>query len=119
MKHTRHHIKSFALWTSLSFALFTATACSSLLDVADLSGPDYTNEQAVSSMENMVKSHAAQQNAAPGPLQTICNFEGSLDGDEVYHCTTLVKDSMVVLYADCRVDGCVATGYDRVEKSDE
>lgn len=98
---------------------FSTTACSTLLDVAstvDLDAPTFTNEQAVSKMEDTIKAHAALDNATPGPLQTVCNYDDSIQEDETYHCTTYVKQASVVLYADCTEEQCVATGYDKVEK---
>lgn len=112
-------IKAWARVYALASLVATTTACSSVLETPDLTGPDFTNQQAVSKMEETIKAHAALQNTTPGPIQTVCNFDDG-DGDaEVYHCSTYVKESSVVLYADCAVDGCKATGYDQVEKSDE
>lgn len=98
---------------------FSTTACSTLLDVPDLSEPDFTQDQAQTKMDDMVKAHAALQGTTPGPIQTICNYDDSDPTTEMYHCTTFVKDSMVVLYGDCQADGCKATGFDKVEKDNE
>lgn len=98
---------------------FSTTACSTLLDVAstvDLDAPTFTNEQATAKMEDTIKAHAALENATPGPLQTVCNYDESIQEDETYHCTTYVKQASVVLYADCTEAQCVATGYDKVEE---
>ena len=101
----------------LAFTLSVSlSACSALLDTPDLSGPDFTNEQAVAKMEDTIKAHAALDNATPGPLQTVCNYDDSIQEDETYHCTTYVKQASVVLYADCTAEQCNATGYDKVEE---
>lgn len=117
MKNELYHriMRSFAM-TAMGISL---TACASFLDAADLSGPEFTNEQAVAKMEDTIKAHAALDNTTPGPIETVCNYDGSLTGDEVYHCTAYVKQSSVVLYADCTSEQCVATGYDQVEMNDE
>ena len=97
---------------------FSTTACSTVMDMAadvDLDAPTFTNSQAVSKMEDTIKAHAAP----PGPLQTVCNYDESIQEDETYHCTTYVKQASVVLYADCNADQCTATGYDKVEKDNE
>ena len=98
---------------------FSSTACSTLLDAADLDAPDFTQQQATSKMEEMVNAHAKLEGADAGPLQTVCNYDDAVQDDEVYHCTTFVKNSSVVLYGDCTADGCNATGYDQVEKDNE
>lgn len=98
---------------------FSTTACSTLLDVADLDEPTFTNQQATAKMEDTIKAHAAMDNVSAGPLQTVCNYDESIQEDETYHCTTYVKQSSVVLYADCTADQCNATGYDKVEKDNE
>lgn len=98
----------------LAFTLSVSlSACSALLDTPDLSGPDFTQDQAQTKMDDMVKAHAA---TTPGPIQTVCNYDDSDPTTELYHCSTFVKDSMVVLYGDCQADGCKATGYDKVEE---
>ena len=94
---------------------FSTTACSALLDTPDLTAPDFTNEQAVTMVEGVVKAHAATQGVDAGPLQTVCNYDETEEGDEAYQCATLVKNSMVVLYATCTVQSCETTGYDKVE----
>lgn len=111
--------KRIIAWLAVSFITISTSACSTLLDTPDLSGPDFTNPQAVAKMEDTIKAHAALQGATPGPLQTVCNYDESIQEDETYHCTSLVKDSMVVLYADCNALECQTTGYDKVEKNDE
>ncbi|QBQ78946.1 hypothetical protein HOV43_gp118 [Escherichia phage vB_EcoM_KWBSE43-6] len=101
----------------LAFTLSVSlSACSALLDTPDLSGPDFTQDQAQTKMDDMVKAHAALQGTTPGPIQTVCNYDDSDPTTELYHCSTFVKDSMVVLYGDCQADGCKATGYDKVEE---
>lgn len=101
----------------LAFTLSVSlSACSALLDTPDLSGPDFTQDQAQNKMDDMVKAHAALQGTTPGPTQTVCNYDDSDPTTELYHCSTFVKDSMVVLYGDCRADGCKETGYDKVEE---
>lgn len=101
----------------LAFTLSVSlSACSALLDTPDLSGPDFTQDQAQAKMDDMVKAHAALQGTTPGPIQTVCNYDDSDPTTELYHCSTFVKDSMVVLYGDCQADGCKATGYDKVEE---
>ena len=97
----------------------TTTGCSTLLSTPDLSGPDFTNQQAVALMEDTIKAHAALDNTTPGALKTVCNYDDTIDDPETYRCTSLVKESMVVLYADCTPEMCKATGYDKVEKDDE
>ena len=109
-------LKKILLVCALSFS---TTACSTLTEVASnigLDAPTFTNEQAVSKMEDTIKAHAALDNTTPGPLRTVCNYDGSLTGGEVYHCTTYVKQASVTLYADCTEEQCNATGYDKVEE---
>lgn len=99
---------------------FSATACSTLTEMAssvDLTAPTFTNQQAVSKMEDTIKAHAALENTTPGPIQTVCNYDDSIQEDETYHCTTYVKESSVVLYADCTEEMCKTTGYDKVEEN--
>lgn len=114
-----HKIMMTFAVTSLAISLSACSAVSAVLDTPDITGPDFTTAQAVSKMEDTIKAHAAMQNTSPGPLQTVCNFDDSIDDPETYHCTTYVKDSAVVLYADCTAEQCKATGYDKVVKSDE
>ena len=118
-KHVLYHkiMLSFAA-TTLALSMSGCSTMAAVLDTPDLSGPDFTNQQAVSKMEDTIKAHAALENTTPGPLQTVCNFEDG-DDEETYQCTTLVKDSSIVLYADCTAQQCTATGYDKVEKDGE
>ncbi|MDR5209398.1 hypothetical protein RHO99_17870 [Salmonella enterica subsp. enterica serovar Typhimurium] len=111
-----HKIMQVFAVTTMAFSL---SACATLLDSVDLDAPTFTNQQAVDKMEDTIKAHAALDNTTPGPLQTVCNYDDSIQEDETYHCTTYVKESSVVLYADCTEEQCTATGYDQVEKSDE
>lgn len=111
MKLQKDEIMMAFAAAGFALSLSACSAVSAVLDTPDLSGPDFTNEQAVSKMEDTVKARGAT-----GALQTVCNYDDSIDDPETYHCTTLVKDSMVVLYADCTTDQCAATGYDKVEK---
>lgn len=98
---------------------FSLSGCAALADSVDLDAPDFTNQQAVAKMEDTIKAHAALDNTTPGPLKTVCNYDDSIQEDETYHCTTYVKQASVVLYGDCTEAQCTATGYDKVEKSDE
>lgn len=99
--------------------MFSLSGCAALAESVDLDAPTFTNQQAVFKMEDTIKAHASLENTIPGPLQTVCNYDDSIQEDETYHCTTYVKQASVVLYADCTEEQCNATGYDKVEKSDE
>ncbi|WPJ72081.1 hypothetical protein DEEACLCL_00064 [Salmonella phage CRW-SP2] len=117
MSHIHARVmKAISVWAAMSVLVFSTTACSTLLSTPDLTGPDFTNDQAVTKMEDTIKAHAALQNTTPGALQTVCNYDDSIEDTETYHCTSFVKESMVVLYADCTAEQCTATGYDKVEK---
>lgn len=103
----------------LSVCLAT-TSCAAVKSA--LSSEEFTNPQAVSMMESMVKGHAALNGAEVGKIKTICQLEEVDDtdpNDEIYACASFLEDHMVVLNAECQVGGCVATGFDEVEKNEE